>query len=277
MNFLIASKLESTEREIKGLDDTIEKTRISSAIKAVCSYLRGIDDELAIYTASDLELELFRARAEDISKNRELTIRLEEFRREISTLKSRSSYFESQCNDYLRCIKQYQTEIASLSLTVHKHQKNFEASSTENAKMKVEIQELKTLNSTMADSISEDRRSATIENATMKAELDTLQKSTKDYKAAFVSTKKKLQLAHQRHMNLLGMAEPLSPMGQELDSTTVSWTEEGLSAQQSFGSLLSTDGIMRTYPIEALRTAATTMSLESHINMSDLSDEACLL
>ena len=111
----------------------------------------------------------------------------------------------------------------------------------------------------------------------MKAELDTLQKSTKDYKAAFVSTKRKLQLAQQRHMNLLGMAEPLSPMGQELDSTTVSWTEEGLSAQQSFGSLLSTDGIMRTYPIEALRTAATTMSLESHINMSDLSDEACLL
>ena len=277
MNLVIASKLETLEQDIKKLSDSFETAKAARAIKAICSHLRGVDGELSFYTLADFEVELYQARAVDIARNKELTIKLAEFRQEISALQARSSHFEAQCNDYLRCIKKYQSEISSLTSTVHKHQRNFEATSAENDKLKTEIQELKVLNTTMADSISEDRRTSMMENATMRAELNTLQKSTQDYKAAFASTRKKLQLTRQRHMNLLGMTEPLSPMGEELDSTSVTWTEEGLSAQQPFGLLLGSDGIARTVPAVLLGTAETTTSLESNINLDDLSDLACLL
>jgi len=239
-------------------------------------YVEDPLSELNIYTPADLDVAIYKARASDSERLKESSIIIEELKKVSAAHKHRADHFERVCSEHLTCITRYQTEISSLSLTVIKHQRNSEASQSELTKMKREFEELTKVNSTLAASISHKDRASTLENAALKARVDSLQKSADDYSDAFKSTKRKLLLAKRQHMDLLGMADPESPMGQELDTASLEWGSQGLAPDTDVGSLLSSDGTAQAI---IFRRLSFEMSGESDYGMIglDLSDANCLM
>jgi len=106
--------------------------------------------------------------------------------------------------------------------------------------------------------------------------VDSLQKSADDYSNAFKSTKRKLLLAKRQHMDLLGMADTESPMGQELDTSSLEWGDQGLLPDTDVGSLLSTDGVSQDVIFKRLTLETSGVSDCETIGL-DLSDANCLL
>jgi len=267
------AKLQSALSLSKGIPNV---SRCLSIVDSLSDYIEDPTSELKIYTSADLDVAIYRARASDSEKIKESSIIIEELRKVSSAHKHRADHFERVCNEHLTSITRYQTEISSLSLTVIKHQRNSEASQSELTKMKREYEEIQKVNSTLAASISSSDRVTTLENANLKSRLDSLQKSADDYSSAFKSTKRKLLLAKRQHMDLLGMADSESPMGQELDTSSLEWGNEGLSANTSVGCLLSTDGSEDQVTFRRL-TFDISGGSDLSIAGLDLSDANCLV
>jgi len=267
------SKLQSNLRAAKTIPNI---PRCIAVVDSLFDYIEDPLSELNIYTSADLDVAIYKARASDSEKLKESSIIIEELKKVSSAHKHRADHFERVCNENLTCITRYQTEISSLSLTVTKHQRNSEASQSELIKMKREFEEITKVNSTLAASISSKDRAYTLENAALKARMDSLQKSADDYSNAFKSTKRKLLLAKRQHMDLLGMADSDSPMGQELDTASLEWGSQGLEPDTDVGSLLSSDGTSQRV---MFRRLSLEMSGGSDCGMIglDLSDANCLL
>jgi len=267
------SKLQSSLRAAKTIPNI---SRCLTILDNLFDYIEDPLTELNIYTSADLDVAIYKARASDSERLKESSIIIEELKKVSAAHKHRADHFERVCSEHLTCITRYQTEISSLSLTVIKHQRNSEASQSELTKMKREFEELTKVNSTLAASISHKDRASTLENAALKARVDSLQKSADDYSDAFKSTKRKLLLAKRQHKDLLGMADPESPMGQELDTASLEWGSQGLAPDTDVGSLLSSDGTSQAI---IFRRLSFEMSGESDYGMIglDLSDANCLM
>lgn len=76
-------------------------------------------------------------------------------------------------------------------------------------------------------------------------------------------------------MDLLGMADTESPMGQELDTASLEWGSQGLEPNTDVGSLLSTDGTTQAVTFRRL-TLGMSGGLDFD-SLLDLSDANCLL
>jgi len=276
MTAKILENLTKLQNSLRASKSVPGNARCLLILDTLADYIDEPATELNIYTSADLDVAIYKARSTDSEKIRELSIIVEELRKVSSAHKHRADHFERICSEHLTCITRYQTEISSLSLTVIKHQRNSEAAQSELTNMKREYEEISKVNSTLAASMSANDRAHTLENSTLKARVDSLQKSADDYSNAFKSTKKKLLLAKRQHTDLLGMADVESPMGQELDTSSLEWGDQGLDAATSVGSLLSTDGSMQ----EAMfRRVTLNISGESDYGMSrlDFSDANCLI
>jgi len=242
MTAKILERLSKLQDDLRASKFTPDISRCHSILGTVADYIKEPAAGLQIYTSADLDVAIYKARSSDSEKIKESSIIIEELRKISAAHKHRADHFERVCSDHLTCITRYQTEISSLSLTVIKHQRNSEAAHSELTKMKREYEEISKVNSMLAASISESDRETTLENSILKARVDSLTKSADDYSNAFKSTKKKLLLARRQHMDLLGMADTASPMGQELDTLSLEWGDQEPDAATDVGSLLSTDG-----------------------------------
>lgn len=253
-----------------------ELERCTSLLDSLVDYIEDPSSELDIYTHTDLDIAIYRARSSDSEKIKELSIIVDELKRSSAAHKTRADHFERVCGEHVTTIVRLQTEVSKMSLTVIKHQRNSEASQSELNRMKREFEEVQKVNASMAASISSQERASTLENSTLKARVDSLQKSLDDYSNAFKSTKRKLVLARRQHMNLLGMSESESPMGQELDTTSLEWGDQGITEDTHVGSLLSSDGREQSvqYQMLTLNISGTDSCIDE---MLDLSDANCLV
>jgi hypothetical protein len=115
-----------------------------------------------------------------------------------------------------------------------------------------------------------------VENAQLKAKIESLTKSEKDYSDAFKSTKRKLQLCKRQHQELLGLSETESPMGLELDTSSLIWEGETLGAGTTAGLLLAADGTTSRTMAMMIPHGQSGESLCIDLNF-DLSDANCLI
>lgn len=272
----ILESLSKLQDSISASKSIPNKSRCTAIISNLADYIEDPSTELKFYTTADFEVAIYRARSSDIEKLKESSVIIDELKKASAAHKHRADHFERVCSEHLTSISRCQTEISSLSLTVIKHQRNSESSQAELNKVRREYEEVMKVNSTLAASISSQDRASTIENAELRAKLDSLQKSADDYSNAFKSTKKKLQLSRRQHMDLLGMADAESPMGQELDTASLEWGSDGLTAATPVGLLLSTDGSTQEVVYRRI-TSSTSIESDCNIFGLDLSDANCLV
>lgn len=253
-----------------------ERGRCIAALDTISRYLEDTEGTLDLYTATDLDIAIYKARSKDVERIKESSIIIEELKKTSTAHKHRADHFERVCNDYTITIRKYQTENAKLTVTFSQNQKNLEATQAELNRLYQEHEKLKTTHQSLVASTSTSTRDYTRENAILRSRLESLQKSEMDYSNAFKSTKKKLQLAVRKHKDLLGMADMASPMGEELDTSYLVWDAEGLSGSAAASSLLAMDGTesMITTPIMILGTHGAS---SCDINLIDLSDANCLV
>jgi len=203
MNDSIVEKLAKIRREVQVHSISEDTNRCIQLIEALIDYFSDRSVGINFYTEAALEVAIYRARAEDVSRAHQDSIIIEELKRTNQAHKHRSDYFEQVCSDLKVSIGKYQTEISSLSLTVIKHQRNYEAGQTELVRVKKELEELKKVNDSLVTSISHQDRASVEENSKLKARVESLTKSERDFSDAFKSTKRKLLLCRRQHQDLL--------------------------------------------------------------------------
>jgi len=276
MNDSIVEKLSKIEREVKRQNVSDDTNRCLQLLEALIDYFSDNSFGINFYTEAALEVAIYRARAEDVSRARQDSIIIDELRRSNEAHKHRADYFEQICTDLKTSIAKNQTEISSLSLTVLKHQRNYEAGQTELIRIKKDLEECQKVNASLVSSISSQDRATTAENAKLKAKMESLTKSEKDYSDAFKSTKRKLQLCRRQHQELLGLSEMDSPMGSELDTSSLTWEKEALVTNTFAGLLLAADGTSSHTTVELLASGISGESLCIDLNF-DLSDANCMV
>jgi len=276
MNDSIVEKLSKIERDVKRLNVSEDTSRCLQLIEALIDYFSDISSGINLYTESALEIAVYRARAEDVSRAHQDSIVIEELRRNNQAHKHRADYFEQICTDLKTSIAKNQTEISSLSLTVLKHQRNYEAGQTELARIKKELEECQKVNTSLVSSISTQDKATIVENAELKARMYSLTKSEKDYSDAFKSTKRKLQLCRRQHQELLGMSEMESPMGSELDTSSLTWERDTLGEDTFAGLCIATDGSVSHTTLHLVGSGISGEPLCDDLDF-DLSDANCLV